>query len=180
VDNLTERVGSELVSGISLRAVLDENLLGASFAAETSAHGSVVVELLDGDASAELGADFIEGARRAAAIDHPSAVPVLGHGVTRHSEAYVIRPSFVGERGRDLVQRRPARIPPVEALRLVGDLLDVLATAHAAGLVHGGLTTSELFITDEGSIRLLGLGWSEVQDRRAAPGPAAGSGLRSA
>jgi hypothetical protein len=55
----------------------------------------------------------------------------------------------------------------VEALRLVGDLLDVLSAAHSAGVIHGGLTTSEVFIADDGSVRVFGLGAGEVRQRVA-------------
>jgi serine/threonine protein kinase len=162
-----ERIGTEIAPGLIAGQIDRTTLLGSSFAAESVEHGAVIVDLLEAQHTSELGAMFLDGARRAAAIEHPAAVRLLGSGTTAAGEAYVVRPSFEGETARELIARRPARIPPVEALRLVGDLLDLLAAAHERGLVHGALTSSDVFIAEDGSVSLLGLGWCEVRERIA-------------
>jgi eukaryotic-like serine/threonine-protein kinase len=70
------------------------------------------------------------------------------------------RPYFVMERlvGRDLAQRARARLPVLEAVRIVTELLSTLEEVHAAGVVHRDLKAENVFMTDDGRVVLLDFG----------------------
>lgn len=167
MSDLSQRIGRELAPGLRLDAVLGAGIVGSTLAASSEAHGPVVVQLLPAEHSADLGARFLAGARAAAALDHPARVPVLADGVTESGEAFVVWPRLVAESAAELIARRPARIPPVEALRLTGELLDVLSAAHGHGILHGGLSTEDVLISDDGAVHLRGLGWAELRSELA-------------
>lgn len=99
---------------------------------------------------------WLDEARRAARVVHPQLAPVLEIGSQEHW------PYIAYERAGGvgltewLAQRAP--LSPVEASRVVEDVLQALAFAHDAGHSHRDLQPYLLQMTDGGRVRLLGLG----------------------
>ena len=106
--------------------------------------------------SADALAAWLDDARRAARVEHPSIAPVLEVGVHEHW-------AFVASdraHGSTLPERlaAPARLALADAARWVGECLQALAYVHDAGFVHGDIQSHLLVIDDNGRVRLLGLG----------------------
>jgi len=99
---------------------------------------------------------WLDEARRAARVVHPQLAPALEIGSQEHW------PYIAYERAGGvgltewLAQRAP--LSPVEASRVVEDVLQALAFAHDAGHSHRDLQPYLLQMTDGGRVRLLGLG----------------------
>lgn len=99
---------------------------------------------------------WLDEARRAARVIHPQLAPALEIGSQEHW------PYIAYERAGGvgltewLAQRAP--LSPVEASRVVEDVLQALAFAHDAGHSHRDLQPYLLQMTDGGRVRLLGLG----------------------
>jgi serine/threonine-protein kinase len=163
------RIGSVLGGRWQLVGLLGSGLVSHVYEATDETGGRVVASVLRGElvADSELREGFVTAGREAARVGHADSVWVLGHGLTDDGYPFVVSELLEGETFAKLVQRRRGRLYPAEALRLVRDALDVVAAAHANGIVHGELTPDRLFITDGGTIKVLGFGITALR-RRAA------------
>jgi serine/threonine-protein kinase len=84
-------------------------------------------------------------ARALARLDHPNVVPIVDAGLTRTGQPYVVMPRLVGETLRDRLARTK-RISPSRACELFAGLLDGLAIAHDAGIVHRDVKPANIFL----------------------------------
>lgn len=102
---------------------------------------------------------FLREARIANLVDHPGVTEVFATG------SYAGRPYLAMERLRgrslaSLIESGP--MPRDAALDVLIELCDVLAAAHAAGVVHGDLKLENVFVLDEpgaGGRRIKLLDW---------------------
>ncbi|HVY49381.1 MAG TPA: protein kinase, partial [Minicystis sp.] len=111
-------------------------------------------KVVDGAAALEAAEATIA---RAAELDGANVARVLAHGVTGGA------PFVVTEllEGQDLDERlrRVARLSLDSTARLVGEIADALAAAHARGLAHGALRPSKiLLVHGTDAAKVLGLG----------------------
>jgi tRNA A-37 threonylcarbamoyl transferase component Bud32 len=124
---------------------------------------------IDGPA---LGAHrWIEEARRLARVRHPNVVAILGADV--HTQRAGIWTELV--RGHTLEQWIETHGPlgPREAAGVGADLCGALAAVHAAGLIHGDVTTRNVMRegsagTTDGSGRIVLMDFGSAHDARAA------------
>jgi serine/threonine protein kinase len=96
-------------------------------------------------------------ARRAQALAHPGIVRVFHFG--RDNATYYMTMELL--RGRsfdDLVHERPGGLPMREAASLIEQLCSALAYAHSQGLVHSDIKPSNIFLTDDGVVKVLDFG----------------------
>ena len=90
----------------------------------------------------------------AARLSHPHILPVLGGGIEGEL-AYVIEPEPPGE---TLRQRMDAGLTTQESARVLGQLCDALAHAHAHGLVHCRMTADDIVFDSANSAQLCNIG----------------------
>ncbi len=143
---------------------LDE-LCASYFAASTS--GRVVEANILNPELANLGTfntSFILAARTPNALGLPAFGSVQDSGTTDDGLPYFISSELgEGESLGDLVRRRGRTIPPSEALRIIGNLLAALAVAHTAGIAHGLVEPNHIFLGEDGSFKIRGLGMSALR-----------------
>jgi serine/threonine-protein kinase len=141
-----------LLDGTSYRAIrpLGKGGMGEVFEAEHIALGKrVVVKLL----RLELCADgsLVERlrleAQAMARLDHPGIAGVHDMGVTAAGRPYFVLDYLSG---RSLQQeiRASGPLPVREAVRIALEVLDALAAAHEAGLVHRDVKPGNVFLCD--------------------------------
>jgi serine/threonine protein kinase len=123
---------------------------------------------------------FQQEATVAARVDHPSVVRVFALGETADGRPYLLMELL---RGRDLRAELAHRgpLPAERALDLVARALDGLAAAHAAGVVHRDVKLDNLFLTDDGTLKVLDFGIAKIAGEQASftlPGAVVGT-LRS-
>lgn len=91
-------------------------------------------------------ARFRREARLTARLGHPNAVAVYDYGELRPGGAFLVMELLSGGSLRtELTLRRP--VPFLETAWALDRALDVLAAAHAAGLVHRDVKPDNLFLT---------------------------------
>jgi len=143
---------------------LDE-LCASYFAASTS--GRVVEANILNPELANLGTfntSFILAARTPNTLNVPAFGSVQDSGITDEGLPYFISNELgEGESLGDLVRRRGRTIPPSEALRVIGNLLSALAVAHASGIAHGLVEPNHIFLGEDGSFKIRGLGLSPLR-----------------
>jgi len=148
----TYRIEKELGGGGMSRLFL---------ATEASLHRQVVIKLLPPEFTSEVSAArFKQEIELAAHLQHPNILPVLTAGAKDDLLFYVM-PFVPGESLRHRLTRE-GRLPVADAVRILHEIADALAQAHAEGVIHRDikpenilLLGSHAVLTDFGVARAL-------------------------
>ena len=99
-------------------------------------------------------------------IRHPRVISVLAAGL-REPPYYVVTPWLCGHTLRErLADRRPLDLPV--ALWIVRQVAEALAGMYEAGWMHGDVKPSNVFLSPEGHVTLLDLGFArKLQETQA-------------
>jgi hypothetical protein len=116
---------------------------------------------------------FIAEALLLSEIEHPGIVRYTAHGELPDGGAYLVTEWLEGEDLAHALARKP--MPASEALTLIARAANVLAAAHARGIIHLDLKPSNLFLVgcDIANIRLLDFGIARLL-RSASSDPVEG------
>lgn len=101
-------------------------------------------------------ARFRREARSAARLAHPNVVAVTDQGSDDHY-AFLAMELVNGSTLRQLIRTRGA-LPTPEALALIDPILDGLAAAHRAGLVHRDVKPENVLISESGQVKVTDFG----------------------
>lgn len=103
---------------------------------------------------------FEREAKSAARLSHPHVVGVLDQGVEEgpnHGVAYLVMEYVPGKTLRDLVRER-GRLTPRQALAMLDPVIEVLAAAHDAGLIHRDVKPENVLLEERGGIKIADFG----------------------
>jgi len=104
-------------------------------ATEASLHRQVVIKLLPPEFASEVSAArFKQEIELAAHLQHPNILPVLTAGAKDDLLFYVM-PFVSGESLRHRLTRE-GKLPIADAVRILHEIADALAYAHAEGVIH--------------------------------------------
>jgi len=108
-----------------------------------------------------------EEAEAAARLNHPNVVTLHDFGL--HLETpYLILELLRGETLQQRLQR--GALAPAAALRIGRDVARGLAHAHAQGVFHRDLKPGNVFLTEDGGVKLLDFGLARLLDRASLAG----------
>jgi hypothetical protein len=168
------RVGDQL-GDLELLAQLGAGGMGVVFRAhERSLGRDVAVKVLRPELSATVGERATlaleREAQATARLAHPAIVTVFRVG----RDAGVLHIVLELLRGENLAARLArGPVPAVDAIRWSIALVDGLAHAHAAGIVHRDLKPGNVFVTDDGRIKILDFGLARVDTMSDSVAPGA-------
>jgi eukaryotic-like serine/threonine-protein kinase len=103
---------------------------------------------------------FQREARAAAALDHPNICTVYEVGTTDEGRPFLAMPCYRGETLAAKIARRP--LPAGEAVDLALQIAAGLACAHAGGIVHRDVKPANLWVTDDGVVKILDFGIAKL------------------
>jgi len=103
-------------------------------------------------------AQFRAEARALVRLNHPGLVKVHDFGFTSDGRCYFGLELLEGETLEAKLNRGP--LAPEDAVRIVVQCLAALEVAHQAGVVHRDITPSNLFLTQNGEVKLIDFGVS--------------------
>lgn len=99
---------------------------------------------------------FEREAKSAARLSHPHVVGVLDQGI-EESLAYLVMEYVPGHTLRDVLNER-TRLSPRLALAMMDAVVDGLAAAHEAGLVHRDVKPENVLLASSGAIKIADFG----------------------
>ncbi len=96
-------------------------------------------------------------------IEHPGVVGILDDDETDTGLAFLVMELL---RGMSLLERMEAvkALPLAEALFVADQLLDILNAAHEAGVVHRDIKPGNIFLLQDGRVKVLDFGLARVLD----------------
>lgn len=167
-DYIQQRIGKTLGERWRLDSVLGVGGMAAVYAAKDPAGQEVAVKVLHPEIGMrpEIRDRFMREGYAADRIQHPGVVRVLEHGAVDEWSVFLVMERLVGESLADRVTRH-GTLPIPELLDILDQVLDVLAAAHDAGVVHRDLKPDNLFVLAGGRIKVLDFGLARMLD--AAP-----------
>ncbi len=169
------------VGGYVVEHLIGEGGMGAVYAAVEPTIGKrVAIKVLRAALSADEAtkARFEREARAVNAVRHPSMLEVFAFGQLDDGSPYFVMSLLEGRSLREELDAR-GRIEPAEAWRILRDVADGLATAHASNVVHRDLKPDNVFLESfpgrPPRPRVLDFGVAKVLDLTAGLGDDVGA-----
>jgi serine/threonine-protein kinase len=111
--------------------------------------------------SEQVRARFEQEAHVLNKFKHPGAVEVRDLEKTPDGAPFIVMELLEGKSLATVIREKP---PTVEdALRMADEVLDVLAAAHAQGIIHRDIKPDNLFVTPNGAIKVLDFGIAQLR-----------------
>jgi serine/threonine-protein kinase len=167
-DDATSLVGAVLNRRWRVSALIGEGGLGRVFEVLPIEGGApYAAKLLREEfcQDPEIVARFLAEAEAARRVPHPGALRALESGVAEDGTPYLLLERLVGETLGALLER--GRLPVNEACRITREVLVVLGSAHAVGVLHRDLKPDNVFLesaSDGPRVRVLDFGLALVMD----------------
>lgn len=111
---------------------------------------------------------FLREGYAANAVGHAGVVRVLDDDVADDGSVFLVMELLQGETLAARAERQGDTLPEPEVVAIGVALLDVLAAAHAQGVVHRDIKPDNLFRTDDGQLKVLDFGIAHVREAPAA------------
>ncbi len=140
---------------------LGQGGMGAVLAATHVRNGlRVAIKLLHRDLAGdpELRERLRREAEVANRVGHPGIVMVLDDGVTDDGVPFLVLERLDGESLDLTAERRGGTLPPDEVLDLGERWLEIMAQAHAKGVVHRDLKPENVFVCHDGALKVIDFG----------------------
>lgn len=174
------RLGRVLKSKWRLDRLIGVGGMGAVYAATHRNGREVAVKMLHASLSQddEVRGRFLREGYVANKIKHPGAVIVLDDDIDdQDGSVFLVMELLEGQTVESLWRHRGQRLAPSDVLRIADSVLDVLAVAHAQGIVHRDIKPDNIYLSNEGVVKILDFGISRLREVSAVSELATRSGF---
>ncbi|HEY0464004.1 MAG TPA: serine/threonine-protein kinase [Polyangiaceae bacterium] len=160
------RLGQVLKGKYCLDRVLGVGGMGAVYAATHRNRKRFAIKLLHQELSAveSIRTRFLREGYVANSVNHPGAVAVLDDDISEDGSAFLVMELLEGASLEALWEASGRSVPLPTLLSWLDQLLDVLAAAHAQGVIHRDLKPANLFLTESGVVKVLDFGIARLHD----------------
>jgi serine/threonine-protein kinase len=150
--------------------------MGAVYAATHRNGTRAAIKILHPEAalSPSLRRRFLREGYVANKVEHPGAVSILDDDIDAAGNAYLVMQLLHGETLDARLSRSDGRLPAEEVLQIVCAILDCLESAHSRGIVHRDIKPGNLFLTTDGSVKVLDFGIARLAESRGKKGDTTG------
>ena len=159
------RVGTRIRGKWRVDKLLGVGGMGAVYAATHRNGSRVALKILHPQLSmmGDIRARFAREGYVANAVNHPGVVRVLDDDETEDGAAFLVMDLLEGETTDARMRRLGGRVSIEDALLVADGLLDVLAAAHASGIVHRDIKPENVFLTKDGVVKVLDFGIARLR-----------------
>jgi serine/threonine-protein kinase len=175
------RVGAVLRGKYRLDRVLGVGGMAVVYKATHRNEAEFAVKMLHPELSIreDVRSRFLREGKAANSVKHPGAVLVVDDDVAENGAAFLVMELLQGAPVESIWEQRHHRLSVPVVLGVADQLLDVLAAAHAKGIVHRDIKPANLFVTRDGTLKVLDFGIARVRDVAASQGGghATGTGM---
>ena len=163
-DFYNQRIGTTLRGKWKIERLLGVGGMAAVYVAVHTIGHRVAVKILHPEvaASKELRDRFELEAHAVNRFSHPGAVAITDTDVAEDGCPFLVMELLEGEPLQDMLDRE-VRLQPADVLRFADELLDVLAAAHAHGIVHRDIKPDNLFVLKDGRLKVLDFGIARMK-----------------
>ncbi|MCA9610714.1 MAG: serine/threonine protein kinase, partial [Myxococcales bacterium] len=161
-------LGSVVAGRYRIDAPLGEGGMGRVYTAEHLVMQrpvalKIVREELAGDPLVQK--RFVREARLASRLSAPEIVQTLDCGVAEDGRLFLAMERLTGRTLRERISQ--GSLPMPEAFAVARAVLRGLAVAHAGGVVHRDLKPDNVFLCDDGAVKVLDFGIARMLDEEA-------------
>ncbi len=159
------RVGTTLCQKWTLEKLLGVGGMAAVYVANHKIGRRDAIKILHREVAEQpdMLARFEQEAHAVNRFQHPGAVEIRDIDVAEDGSPFLVMELLSGESLSERAQRLGG-LPLDEILRLTDELLDVLAAAHARGIIHRDIKLDNLFVQTDGSLKVLDFGIARIRD----------------
>ncbi len=100
---------------------------------------------------------FLREVKHTSAINSPHVVGIFDSGMSADGRAYMVMELLEGESLTERLRRPPA-LTVYEALYIARDVARALASAHGTGVIHRDLKPDNIFLCNDGTVKVVDLG----------------------
>ena len=174
------RVGSTLRNKYRLDAVLGVGGMAVVYAATHRNQAEFAIKMLHPELSyrEDVKTRFLREGYAANSVKHPGVVQVVDDDVADDGAAFLVMELLRGISVEALWDKHKRRVPLWIALSIIDQLLDVLNAAHGKGIVHRDIKLANVFVTHDGTVKVLDFGIARARDAAInAAGTGTGTGM---
>jgi serine/threonine-protein kinase len=159
-----QRVGTTLCNKWTLERLIGTGGMAAVYVASHKIGRREAIKILHAEVAKDpdLRARFEQEAHAVNRFKHPGAVEVRDIDVAEDGSPFLVMELLEGMPLADLA-RAPGGVELASLLRWVDELLDVLAAAHAQGIIHRDIKPDNLFVQSDGRLKVLDFGIARVR-----------------
>jgi serine/threonine protein kinase len=160
------RLGQVLNGKWRLDRVLGVGGMATVFAATHRNGSRAALKILHADLAREpqVRDRFLREGYVANKSDHRGRVQVSDDAVTELDEPYLVMELLEGQNLQQLWKRRGRKLGVGEALILMEQALDTLASYHANGVIHRDFKPANVFVTKDNVVKVLDFGVARMRD----------------
>src|SRR4051812_15243220 len=160
------RVGEVLNAKWTLERLLGVGGMGAVFAAKHRNGTRAAVKVLHAEFAREkeIRERFLREGKIANTVDHPARVPVTDDDLSDAGEPFLVMDLLEGGTLNELRHRTGGILPLEDTLRIFETVLDLLSRCHEVGIVHRDIKPGNIFITDDGAVKVLDFGVARMRE----------------
>jgi len=103
---------------------------------------------------------FIEEAQKLAKYNHIPSITDIYDVFSANNTAYIVMELLEGQTVKELLKEKGGKIPYDEAIEIILPVLDGLEEVHKDNVIHRDISPDNIFITNNGEIKLLDFGAS--------------------